>query len=171
MAGADGAKAVHLKSGQNPAYSQVSEPSRAQQESGKTDPAQEMKRTLAEDGEEDDGEKIQKALNKSMKPVLRSPVAPGMMLDGQLGDAIAPGVGHHGDEAVQLSVQRQLFDDLGAKALEAAIVVAQLETRQAADQPIEHAAGPHFVPGVLPHSLPTIDDVKPFRQLGEELGK
>ena len=103
-AGADGAEAVYLKSGQNPAYSQVSESCRAEQESGKTDPAKEMKRSLAEDRKEDNGEKIQKALNKSMKPVLRSPVAPWMMLDGQLGDAIAPGVGHHRDEAEQLSV-------------------------------------------------------------------
>ncbi|MGA9207046.1 MAG: hypothetical protein WB347_04545, partial [Terriglobales bacterium] len=46
-AGTDGAKAVHLKSGQNPADSQVSEPSRAEQKSRKADPAQEMKRPLA----------------------------------------------------------------------------------------------------------------------------
>ena len=124
--GSNRPKAMHPKACQHPAYRKVREASRTEQEGGKTDPTQQMKRTLSENGEENHGKEIQETLNKPMKPVLRSPVAPGMMFDGNLRDAVAARVGHHGNEAVQLPVQRQLLDHLGAKTLEPAVVVAQL---------------------------------------------
>jgi len=68
--GSNGPKAMHSKARQHPAHRKVGEPGRSEQEGGKTDPAQQMKRTLAEDSQENDGKEIQETLNKTMESVL-----------------------------------------------------------------------------------------------------
>ena len=80
------------------------------------------------------------------------------------------GGGQHRHEAVQLAVEPNFVHHLAAKRLQAAIVVVQMDARQVADQPVEHARRQHLVPRIVPLVLPAAHDVEAFVELGQQAG-
>ena len=77
-----------------------------------------------------------KPLTKRRTPYFERPNLRGPMVDLDLADAEAAGRRQHRDEAVQLAVEPDFAEHLGAVALHAAVVVVQLD----AGQPADHAS-------------------------------
>src|SRR5207244_3165270 len=93
-------------------------------------------------------------LDEAPDAVLGAAEAARPMVDLDLADTEAAGLGQDGDEAVQLAVEPDLAKDLGAIAFHAAVVVVQVDAGQPADHPVEHPAGQDLVPGVAADSFP-----------------
>ena len=93
---------------------------------------------------------------------------PRPVADLDLADAEAPGMRQDRNETVQLAIDADLPQHLAAVELEPAIVVVQAAAGQAADHPVEDAAGIDLVPGVVPGLLPAADHVVALVELGQE---
>ncbi len=72
---------------------------------------------------------VEQPLDEPGDAVLRPAEPPGAVVDDDLADAEAAGVGQHRDEPVQLAVDADLVEDLAAIGLEAAVVVVQPGSR------------------------------------------
>ena len=90
------------------------------------------------------------------------------MVDTNLGNSESSCVREYWNESVKLAIDSNFFTNFGLKHLHAAVVVVQLQSCQFADQPIKDFAGVNLMPRVQPLGFPTIDDIKPFLQFGDE---
>ena len=127
-----------------------------------------MQRPLAESGQESDGQQVEKPFEKPRETVFGRSMPAAAMANLDLADPEAPGVRQHRNEPVQLTVDADLTQHLAAIELETAIVVVQAAAGQAADHPVEDAAGIDLVPGIVAGLLPAADHVVPFLELGQE---
>src|SRR5690348_1429928 len=91
------------------------------------------------------------------------------MIDGDLSDAKTELVRKHRDEAVQVSVDADTVQKLGAERLETTVHVVQVkagnESRHTVVDPREHPARKR----ILPIALPPRDEVIAFVELGEQV--
>ena len=96
------------------------------------EPAEEVQRPVAVAAHERDGEQVEEPADVALDAVARAAVLARPVVHRQLGDPEAAVVGEHGHEAVQLAVEAQSSDDLGAVRLEPAVQVVQAQTRRSA---------------------------------------
>ena len=87
------------------------------------DAAQQVLRPLAEAGQENDREQIQKSLVKALHAVLGVPVLAWTVIDGNFRHTETARMCEHGDEAVHIRVDPELFDHFPAVRLEGATLV------------------------------------------------
>src|SRR5262249_12125487 len=142
----------------DPGHGEVGEAEVAEQEADQAEAAEQVLRPAPEAGQEFDRQEVEEALEEAPGAVLGPPEPPGAVVDSQLADPEAPRGGEHGDEAVQLAVEADLAEDLGAVALHAAVVVVQADAGHGADEEVEDPARPDLVPGVVADALPAADD-------------
>ena len=90
------------------------------------------------------------------------------VVDGQLGDAKAAVVGEHRDEAVELAVEGEPADDLGAIGLEPAVHVVQPEPGDAAGDGVEDPREQSPPQRVAAVRLPAGDEVEALVELGQQ---
>src|SRR5580658_4047855 len=91
--------------------------------------------------EEFDGEDIEQHPEGAADPVMRVPGGAGRAVNGNLGHARAVEAGKSGDEAVQLSVQIDVLEHLGAIRLKSSAEVAQLDAGSLGHEPVGNARG------------------------------
>src|SRR5438132_13280156 len=129
-----------------------------------------MLRALAETGEELDGQEVQKPLDEAAYAVFRMTESAGPMLDHDFGDLEAPRRGQHRDKAMELAIEADLAENRGPVAFHAAVVVMELDAGEPANEAVEDAAGPNFVPGVVARLLPAADDIHAQAQCQQKAG-
>ena len=89
------------------------------------------------------------------------------MVDRQLGDAVTPVVGEHRDEPMQLAVEPQALDDLGAICLQTAVEIVQAEPGDATRHPVEDAGQGAARDRVAAMRFPARDEVEALVELCE----
>ena len=151
-----------------PGEAQITHAQKPGQETEQADRAEEMLRPPPKSGKELDGEQVEESLDDAAEAELGLAKSPRPVLNDQFADTKATSSGQHRDEAVQLAVQTNLAEYLGPITLHAAVVVVEADSRQPAYQPVEHAAGPNLVPGVVPNLLPTTDHIEVFAKSGQK---
>src|ERR687896_2656485 len=122
---------------------------------------------MAVPAHEPHGEEIQEASEVALDAVARSPVRPRTVMHGELGDPVAPIVCQHGKEAVELAVDAEVADDVGAVGLEPAIEVVEPQARDATDDSVEDPRRKSLCQRVAPFGLPARDEVVALVELGE----
>ena len=106
-------------------HGEVDEDRRPDEAEHEPEPAEEVQRPMAVAADERDGQEVEEPAQVALDAVARAAVLARAVVDGQLGDAVAAVVREHRDEAVQLAVEAQAVDDLGAVGLEPAVHVVQ----------------------------------------------
>jgi hypothetical protein len=126
---------------------------------------------LAVLGQEGDGQEVEEALDQPRPAVLG--LAPGarVVLDGDLGDQEALGVGEDRSEPVELAVEADGLGDVAPVGLEAAVEVVQLDAGDSADGPVEELARECLAERVLPLLLPAGGEVVAVVEGVDEAGQ
>ena len=153
---------------------QVQEHSEADRPEREPEPAEKVQRPVAVAADERDGQQVEEAADVALDPVTRTAVLARTVVDRQLGDAVAPVVREHRDEAVQLAVQPQPLHDLGPVGLQPAVEVVQAQAGDAAGDPVEDLRRDAPRERVAPLRLPAADEVEALvelRQQPRDLGR
>ena len=147
-------------------YRRISEPGHAHEQA---DAAEEMERPMSVAAHERDRDEVEEAAQVAVQPVARAPVLARAVVHGELGDLEAAIRGEHGDEAVELAVEPDPPQRLGAVRLQPAVDVVQPDARDDRRRPVEEARQHAPRPRVVPPRLPARDEVEPLVELREEL--
>ena len=114
------------------------------------DPAEEVQRPIAVAAHECDGEQVEEAAHVPLRPVARAAVSPRPVAHRDLGGAVAEMVGEDGDETMELAVELDVLQHLGAVRLQAAVHVVQTdagdERRRSVVDPGDDAAAERIAP-------------------------
>ncbi len=127
-----------------------------------------MQRAVPVAADEGHGQEVEEPAQVALEAVARAAVLARPVVDGKLGDAEAAVVREHGDEAVQLAVQPQAVDDLGAVRLQAAVHVVQADAGERARDAVEDAREEPARERVAPVRLPAGDQVEALVELREQ---
>src|ERR1700737_50947 len=144
---------------------------RSGQNAEHTERAEEMQRTGQIARQETNGDEIKKDAESAGEPVMRNAALAVCVLDGHLADGSSMPGGQRGDKAVQLSIQRNLVEDLPTVGLESGAEVVDVHTAQFGHEPVgavrRDAAEPKIVDAAL---APAADDVIALGNLFQKQG-
>ena len=99
---------------------------------------------------------------------LRFSIAPGMVADRDLGDAVSTRRGEDRNETMVIALEVKSPGDFGAHGLETTVDVLQPQPKKTRGEPVVDFGGPALVPGILPIRLPSTNQVEALIQCRQE---